>query len=192
MEQRINIQVDDLVMKKFIEKGWCYDKDTYEQAKKIPEFNWSSFSEEAKPEAIKIVTEYLILMEKTDMERWIQDMLDILILEKFKQNGWCNDYSSYLTAKKDPGVTWSAFATQLKPKAIKMITEKKELKEKKYEQKKSIDLKLKKEKFDYLTMQDIDALRTPLNHSTIEKALEELNVEILKRIVREKYPDKFA
>ena len=102
-------------------------------------------------------------------EKQIEHELDHLVFETFKQNGWCFSDKEYKICKKDPGFTWNAFADKLRPEAIKRAMEKIE---------------------KPLTIEDVRELG--FEESTIQKALEELNVEILKRIIRKKYPHKFT
>jgi len=128
-------------------------------------------------------------MEKLDItEEDIESELDSLILEKYLQEGW-NKHQMYRD-KNLNAYHWTIMAAEVRSQAEIRARERKK-KEYEYE----IDNKKRKhnqEKRNLPLGEDDVIGLTLFDSSVIQQGLQELNVEIFKRIVREKYPHKFV
>ena len=131
---------------------------------------------------------FLLYLDKMATEKEIDYELDQLMIEVFRKHEWYRGSQHFYEQKKNNGFGFSNIASELREKAIMIANEKKDYKLKK--EKEAMEDRLDPD--GPLTQKDIDCLLTPFNHSTIQRTLEELNVEILKRIVRKRYPHKFA
>jgi len=151
------------------------------------------------------------------MEERIQHKLDELFMEKYK--GLFKAFGlSYI--KKHDSITYQKLTDELRSEANTIIEKEEEIKNKKQKDeieqqkikrnnlqiafdKRQREKKEEEELEQYTLLQNTDNPNMPLTMKDIRvvpgfyydhyrRALEELNVDILKRIVRETYPHKFS
>ena len=130
-----------------------------------------------------------------------QQKLEKLLFEKYKKIGWCKDHKGYLYIKKKDAVTYAKFVEELTPEAHRLLEEE-------YKQREISELKAEEDEKSRLANQikpdallviedviQIDSIDTMWDSEhtiqLVQKALDELNIEIIKRIVRQAYPHKF-
>jgi hypothetical protein len=127
-------------------------------------------------------------------EKDIDDALDSLIYSKYSQHGW--DEKKMYSDKMQKHHHWTAYADQFRPQAE---INAREHKKKQYER----EIQTKKKEMRRFTnlenpnaplcVIDIMELKLPyFDRSITEQGIKELNIEIFKRIVRERLPHKFA
>ena len=130
-----------------------------------------------------------------------QQKLENLLIEKYKKIGWYKDHKHYLYVKKKDTVTYAKFVEELTPEAHRLLEEEdkqREISKLKYEEDEKIRLSNQIRPDALLVIEDVLQIDSidPMwdgDHTIqlVEKAMEELNLEIIKRIVRQAYPHKF-
>lgn len=129
-----------------------------------------------------------------------QQKLEKLLFEKYKKIG-CKDHKGYLFSKKKDPVTYAKFVEELTPEAHRLLEEEykqREISELKAEENEKSRLANQIKPDVLLVIEDvlqIDSIDLMLDSEhtiqLVQKAMEELNLEIIKRIVRQAYPHKF-
>ena len=129
-----------------------------------------------------------------------QQKLENLLIEKYKKIG-CKDHKGYLYMKKKDAITYAKFVEELTPEAHRLLEEEdkqREISKLKDEENEKIRLANQINPDALLVIEDVLQIDSidPMwdsDHTIqlVEKAMEELNLEIIKRIVRQAYPHKF-
>jgi hypothetical protein len=130
-----------------------------------------------------------------------QQKLEKLLIEKYKKIGWYKDHNHYLYIKKKDAITYTKFVEELTPEAHRLLEEEdkqREISKLKDEEDEKIRLENQTRPDTLLVIEDvlqIDSIDVMWNSDhtiqLVQKAIEELNLEIIKRIVRKAYPHKF-
>lgn len=129
-----------------------------------------------------------------------QQKLEKLLIEKYKKIGY-KDHKGYLYIKKKDAVTYAKFVEELTPEAYRLLEEEDEQREQWKRQEEEderirITNQINPDALlvieDVLQIDSIDPMRdTQDTLDLVQKAVAELNLEIIKRIVRQAYPHKF-
>ena len=130
-----------------------------------------------------------------------QQKLEKLLIEKYKKIGWYKNHAHYLYVTKKDAISYTKFVEELTPEAHRLLEEEdkqREISKLKDEEDEKIRLANQTRPDALLVIEDvlqIDSIQ-PMwdsDHTIqlVQKAIEELNLEIIKRIVRQSYPHKF-
>jgi len=136
-------------------------------------------------------------------DKRLQTELEKLLIARYKDMRWCRDYKTYLYISKKDTITYDRLVEELTPIAIKNVQEierQEELYRKDQEEERNVILENRITPNRLLVIQDIEEIECDEDYGVmanfepnlLKKALDELNVEIIKRIVRNTYPHKFS